>query len=564
MKFIDYAFFAALCWGISINALQAQNEGDITPESIDIVKPYEPILGDAARVELSPDLPSLDDLAKEKPVFNDYYITPKFLTIKYTPVELKPIGYDDSNKKKKGDDGEKCRYVWLRGGYGNLKTPLADIALSTCRTKKWIAGLNASYIGSQGPIEFQDYNRLGGRAFGKIYTNQYYVGIDAGYQRNTYYQYGFTHADTSLQFTADELRRRYETISARATLGNSAENDQVIDYTAALNYQTMGDNRNSREHYIDLQGDISGLLNENWAWGLQLRDEFSSLNRPDSNTYSNNLLQASPTVTYKANFGNFTAGATAILDGGKFYPFPKIALEVFVLPKSLTLYGGWNKEASKNTYQSLANQNPFIEQSTELRNSIRENRYLGIKGALGKVLSYNAKGFYNIVKNQALFVNIATPFDADNGISRLMTTVYDPRMSEIGASLEIAARLTDIATISLTTTYASRNTDTETEAWHLPTLLSNLRADVQPIKKLQLTVDAYLINGMKARVTNDTPDNSYTIPTAFDLNVAARFDIIDNIGVFVTANNLLAQKYDRFFYYPVYGLNIVGGITCRF
>jgi hypothetical protein len=543
-------------------ALQAQNDGgnDISPESIDIVKPYEPILADAVKAEFSPDLPSLDDLARDKPVFNDYYITPKFLTVKYDPVPLKPIGYDDSDKKKNKDkNAEKCRYVWLRGGYGNLSTPLADIALSTCRTKKWVAGLQGSYISSNGEIDFKDYSRIAARAFGKFYTGSNYIGIDGGYKRNTYYQYGYDHSDTTLNYTADQLLRRYQTIGVGAELGNSAENKQVIDYKARLDYNLLSDNRNSKEHYIDLNGNISGLINENLAWGTQLRNEFSSLSNSETDSaYSNNLLQATPNVTYKAKFGNFTGGLTAILDGGDIYPFPHLALEVFAVPQVLSIYGGWNKEGIKNTYQSLSAQNPFVGTWLPLQNARRENRYLGLKGFVGKNFSYNLKGFYNVIKNQALFVN-------EDGDTKQFTAVYDPNMSEIGATLELAARFADVANLSLTTTYAKRNTEAQLEAWHLPPISANLRADIMPISKLKLTVDAYVMSGMKARTLN--PFDSYSavdINTIFDLNLAARFAITDNIGIFATANNLLFQKYDRFLNYDVYGLNAIGGITLRF
>lgn len=557
MKLYGYALLCAII-GTFSSPLYAQNDGsggDISPESIDIVKPYEPILADAVKAEFSPDLPSLDDLSKEKPVFNDYYITPKFLTVKYEPVALKPIGYDDSDKKKKGNkDAEKCRYVWLRGGYGNLATPIGDIALSTCRTKKWLAGLNASYIASNGPIEFQDYSKIGGRAFGKFYTANSYIGIDGDYQRDTYYQYGFNHSDTTLNYTAEQLLRRYQSIGAGLSLGNSTENDYVIDYTARADYRLFSDNRDSQEHYIDIKGKISGLINENLAWGTQLRNEFSTLNRIADSTYSNNLLQVTPNITYKATFGNFTGGATGILDGSNIYPFPYIALEVFAVPKTLTIYGGWNKEGIKNMYQSLAAQNPFVSELLPLNNARRENRYLGLKGALGKGFSYNVKGFYNVIKQQALLINVPTDL-------KQFTTIYDPNMSEIGATLEVATRFSDIATVSLQGTYANRNTEVENEAWHLPSLTTNLRAEILPIEKLKLTVDLYTLSGMKAQAANGT---TVDIDTAIDLNAAARFAITDNIGIFATVNNILSQKYDRFFNYDVFGLNAVGGLSLRF
>jgi hypothetical protein len=37
-----------------------------------------------------------------------------------------------------------------------------------------------------------------------------------------------------------------------------------------------------------------------------------------------------------------------------------------------------------------------------------------------------------------------------------------------------------------------------------------------------------------------------------------------NVGVFFDANNLLNLKRERWYNYPTFGLNILGGITARF
>jgi hypothetical protein len=49
-----------------------------------------------------------------------------------------------------------------------------------------------------------------------------------------------------------------------------------------------------------------------------------------------------------------------------------------------------------------------------------------------------------------------------------------------------------------------------------------------------------------------------------DVNLSANYFITKNIGVFVDLNNLGFQKWQRFYKYPTYSFQVIGGIKLNF
>lgn len=49
-----------------------------------------------------------------------------------------------------------------------------------------------------------------------------------------------------------------------------------------------------------------------------------------------------------------------------------------------------------------------------------------------------------------------------------------------------------------------------------------------------------------------------------DVNLSANYFITKNIGVFVDVNNLGFQKWPRFYKYPTYQFQVIGGVKLAF
>lgn len=537
-----------------LNFTQAQNDkGIVKGENFDVVKAYEPVLADAVKVDISPDLPSYDDLAKNKPTFNDYYVPSRLLSLTYEPPALKPLPYSDGKGKNKDKVVDDLQHIWLRAGFGNLTTPLIDLSVSSGKSDKFTVGANGFYNSSKGKLDYQDFSRFGGLAYGKLFLGKSVLGLNAGYTQHRLNYYGYDHADTTLNIIADSIKQRYQTVGGSISLGSAQENDAQINYQIGLDYKHFGDLEKAGENNINLHGDIDKALGEHVEIGAKAHFIYTNFNKSDISSHST-ALNFTPTATYRASFGDFEVGASALLSESKFYAFPYLNLQAHIIPEKLSIYGIWKKDVLENDYIALATANPFVNDELEFANSLRQERALGVKGSIGSLFSFNLKGFQTLTTEQALYVNEFTTPDR-------FTVIYDSLTTATGGQLELGIKLSTKLNATWTTTYQKYKLTNESTAWHLPNLKTNLLVEVHPIDKLHISTDIFVLQGIKARLANGSATNLAAI---IDLNVAAKYDIIKNLSVFANINNIIGKQYVQYYQYPNYGLNALGGLILKF
>ncbi|MGB1205360.1 MAG: hypothetical protein ACPG5B_06935 [Chitinophagales bacterium] len=532
-----------------------EDEPVIESESIDIIKPYEPVLADAVRIKFSPSLPTKAELDRAKPKFDDYFVPNRFLTMNYEPAALKPLSYRKS-KKKSSTEKEELYNVWIRAGAGNLALPLLEAAVSTSQSDKFVAGLHAAYIaGKSSKLEFQDYGKMSVGAFGKSFLETAYAQFKLDYQRDTYHYYGF-HADTLLfdvPEIADSIRQNFQTISAAVELGSSTENDMEIDYKLDAALHLFSDNYDAKEQNIILNGEATKVLTEVSLLEGHFRTYFSNFKR-DTTGNSNLALDISPKFTMLPSIGKITLGASLLLNSGKFYPFPYIAAELNLSPEKLQVYASWKKEIVSNNYMNLSEKNPFLGLNFELKNSVYEQRSIGLKGLVASNINYNINVYQNISKDQPLFVNDSTDM-TKFGI------IYDTKMTNLGGKIELNYLLKDKGSIGIDANVNAYNTEQEEEAWHLPSMKVGINGRYQFSPKLSLGIDVFVLSGAKARLADGTTTN---LKGTADINLAVKYEIIKNVALFCNVNNLAGIKYERYLNYPTYGFNALGGLIVRF
>jgi outer membrane receptor protein involved in Fe transport len=79
--------------------------------------------------------------------------------------------------------------------------------------------------------------------------------------------------------------------------------------------------------------------------------------------------------------------------------------------------------------------------------------------------------------------------------------------------------------------------------------------------KLRLMAEAVMFNGVS--YLNQTQQLE-RLNGVFDLNLGVSYDYNKTFGFFLNINNVTSARYFRWYNYPTYGFNVLGGLNIRF
>ncbi len=545
-----------LFWGINLAAQDDQKpEEGIQNESIEVVKLYEPILAKAKKIDFSPDPLTIKS---ETPVYNDYQVPNKFLTLKFDPPSLKPLALKSRSNKNDVNDGS-IYTCWLKAGFGNHLTPLLDFSCNTRKANSNIMGMNIKHLSSRLKGDYpQDFMENEGKFFGKFFTNSNYFNVDVNFEHDRFFFYGFDKADTLLYpIEKSDARIIYNAIPINLEFGNKTDLRSNFHYKANLNYHYFWSNYSMTEHYIGFNTAIEKDFDSGLGVGLNMKTDYASSTDTILASFEQRTpfaFNAIPHLYYKKAFGIVKLGASLIVDQTEFLPFPYIYAEGHAIEKYLTVYAGLEKNYRFNNFKSMSDMNPFIGQSQELTNTIDRSIFGGFKGNLGSNFTYDL-GIESVEsQNQLLFNNYA--FDTTQ-----FQSIYEPEFNKFAVKTTLSYVPTSRTNISLTAAYNNYSSTINEEAWHMPALNIDLGMNFALSNKLNVGSDIMYFAKTYAR---NPEGEAVKIKNIFDINLSANYQINSNFYLFADANNIINSKYQRFLNYPSYGFNAIGGVILRF
>jgi outer membrane cobalamin receptor len=83
----------------------------------------------------------------------------------------------------------------------------------------------------------------------------------------------------------------------------------------------------------------------------------------------------------------------------------------------------------------------------------------------------------------------------------------------------------------------------------------------QPFKDFWAKMDLFAFNGDQYRAANG---ESFKGNSGVDMNAGVEYRITRQLNLWFQMNNIFNDKYERWHQYPVYGINVLGGIVFSF
>lgn len=516
-------------------------------QTIDITSTYKPILRNAVKVNFSAtNLPA--DTSK---TVGPYTVPPQNLFYTYQPVSLKPLALAQDTALDTGIRN------FLKLGFGNYSTPYASAGLSFGDGKISLINLYADYISSRGNIKNQDYSQLNIKGSGSYFTNRNEVYGSAAIKQQDYYLYGYDHLLHN--YEKSDVLQRFQDVSIKGGIRNKDKNETGINYNPNVEISVFSNQNKLTESSLVVEAPVEKTFGDVFSVKVSAKADittYTSKNLPSNVKFNNNIFQLSPELIYASEAITVHGGISPAWDNGKLSVLPNIYGEAQVKDKPFLVQAGLVGRFIKNTYRNLSAINPYLETVSFEQNTKETELYGGIKTSVGKHFNFTAKAGLIRYNNLPFYIN-DTANDNKSFLISNESKLTDLRL-HADMSFVSQDKFTITGGVTLNGYTGMHDND---KAWGTIPLEVSASMRWWAFKQVMLKSDFKAFTGGPYLLANNVHK---TLSGAADLSAGIEFAINKNFSAWLDVNNIFNDKYQRWYNYEVYGLNVLGGVIYKF
>lgn len=516
-------------------------------EEIDVVKPYQPKLSDAIKMDLRP---GREEIKFQKPDLT-YDNEGHYLPMEPVKEQLPAV----SLGKRELDP---LKNTFLKAGYGNYSNAFAEFNYNNLRSEDQMLSAYVKHHSGNGPVENSNFGEQIVNLGGKQYFDQKTLSAEAYFKNNIYHYYGYDHSNEGPDLGEDSIRQRYTGYGASVTFDNERSDTNSINYNLKAEWDGLLTRRDARENRLHLKGKLKEHLQQNAAvFGAdyQLLDY-----NMDGEKYQRNIMKINAHYQLNHELGQaeigFNSATASDSSSSNFHFYPYLNVEIPIMPNKITAFGGLKGDLQANTYRDFVEENPFTQTQVSLQNTNEKLEiYAGVKGHINEKFSYTGRLTYKNTENLPLYVN-------NPSRPRHFSILYDTATTTIfQLHGEIKYDLNDKLDLFLETNFRRFTMASREQPWHRPTLDYSISADYNIGQKISLSADLFGFNQRKARVFNENREiNSKELAPILDINLGINYRFSKAFTAFFNFNNILSQEYEYWNNYPTRGFHLMGGI----
>ncbi len=515
---------------------------------ITIVRPYRPKIQESIKKAITP-LPetALVNMPPFTYTFNS--IEPNF--------HINTPGYKAINLPQEKLSALNGNFTKI--GFGNYNSPLLEVSLNNLRSRNWMLAANARHYSLNGTTSKYSNNQL---HFAATNTGDKNIsGAVLLYNRDAYRYYA-TGSDKTDTFPKGALYNPFQNIQLNAFAGSKIFDSAKLNYRLDLKIDNMIRSKDVSENCMFLGGNIKKIVRGN-LFKTDLSMDFDSyINQ--YNKYNRNFYKIQPEYYLVANNFRAVIGFNAILlnqnrdsaTPNQFQFYPKLNLEYIIAKKYkifTNMWGDWEKYTLKNIYQV----NPFISPNIKLDNSKNFNFNLGMKGHINNDLDFGVEARYTNMDNLIIYTLDSTYLHAMDlipvsaGVKKLIFNIHYHR----GTKFDIYSAI-NLSNYSLTNAVITRASQLPTFEWK-NNFSYKLGDKLYTNLQLNYTGARYMV---RYDGVNKLYNNILMKPFT-DINLSADYRYTKYVSMFININNIISNKYIRWYGYPVAGINAQIGVT---
>lgn len=563
-----------LCVFSQLNATaQERTKDTIDPQSVNVVRPYQPTISDAFKLKAVPVLDQDGNLKKQEVRYNIFSIP---VASTFTPAKGRAAEVDRKKAEKLYDN-----YASL--GVGSYTSILGEVFINHQLNNNEYVGGHLTHHSSQGGIDEvlldDNFSRSGLSAYFQRMERDFDWKIEGFFKRNTFNWYGLPEG----LLTNDDIAQ----INPKHVFNNVGIdgelnfNDAIIN-NAKVAFNRFTDDENSSENHFVASTNFDVPVGYD-AINSTLKIDFLGGNF-DNNYFGSGSL----------DYGNFNIGLNSAYQleqddlkvsiganlvylndteakKSKLFIYPNINATYNVVSDVVIAYADITGDLIQNTYADFATQNPFVSPTLNIVPTDQTYNFsLGMKGKLSSAISYNLGGSYKDEKFKPLFKS--NPFvtgattSYQNGNS--FGVVYDD-VKTISLLGELTFDFNRNISMILQGEYFNYNLTTQAEAWNLPDLKASAIINAQIDENWFAGASLFFVGERKDELEVlgtllPVEPQSVTLGSFFDANVHVGYKINSQLSVFGKVNNMLNNNYQNWANFPVQGIQVLAGATYQF
>ncbi len=480
----------------------------------------------------------------------------------YSLADLDPTIPPASARRIFGD--LPSRY-YVAAGIGNYISPFLDAYASLGESETFRAGVGLYHFSSLlGPVDGRNSGSgiTQADAFGEYFTNVGNFGVKLGYENRSAHFYGYEDTvtiATDFEPERDSIRQSFNTLIAG--ISHEFAGESAFHIKNEIDFYTFSDRFEARETNLRIFTKPGFQLNEEMNVGLGI--ELIANQRTDAAEQNRNLLKARPVFQLNKEKLQLEIGAGVAYNGDttftdkEIYIYPHLKAAYQVIENRFAVELSVLGDLHQQTLRGFTEQNAFVQANLPLAHTDEAlNAELALQISPVNNVGFKLGGGYALQKNLFFFVNDALD-------PTRFTLLYEPdNVGTMRVFGEFHADWKSFRAILRESYFQYNLNDNVAEAWHRPELYGELLLQYHYQEKVKVTLDLYHMHGLQA--FNPVTQSAESLDDIIDLNLNGEYAINENIAVFLQMRNLLAQKYQRYYHYPVRGLTVLVGGSFSF
>lgn len=536
-------------------------------EKVVVMAPYQPTIGEVVKVTIPPIF--VDTLVAVKKIRYDILTRP--LNLSFTTENIKPA-------KITGEPLFKLSNQHIKLGFGNYKSPMADIYLSMGRNEHWAAGASYSHHSSWGTLEGYDtamdnaYNEL--NVFGQYFSENFTVSARYFYSKQRVSCYGFSN-DRTPPLSSDLLpsKRFYENLGGEILLQDNSVKEEDWHYSALFSFTHGVSYFRGLENIIGLGADASKELQSDFKYVESLilggrigYEYYSSLPWHNMPVQDNFKVKVEPTLFARYSILELNAALRFNIykeEEATLQFNPVIDLKIEAVKNVFEVFTGIGGDVYKNTLINIAKENPFLSLRTTQNlpfSKTRFNFYAGFKSSIMKNLDWVMTLNTSTIDNFVYFDLQKYSYNVGSIIMYSAFNDFEVKTLDLNYT-NIHGELSYIFSDRLSAVLSANYNYYNKEVLYKPMFdgVLDIRYDMGYDIVLKTKINAF-----SERLARNELGEMVNLKGAVDWGVGAEYTYDKNWSAFAQFNNLLNIRYYNWYDYPSFRFNFILGLAYSF